>query len=181
MHSPVIIIRQLVTSQFKSIYFQIFCKNYCRKTTEATIMKIVSNETKLIYAINIFILATWCLLLSYGNHLNIKMSFFNDVNVSVNGNGHNHFKIIQPENQKCNYFMFLLYIAIFYLIFTLVSNVKLHPLTFVMVILFQKKKKKKIRVELHCFKPRHYQMANSYAPCTWHLTEVQVRLCRCAN
>ena len=65
------IIRSLVTSPFKSMYFKIFCKNYCRKTIEATTVKKVSNESKLIYAIYNFIVASWCLLFSYGSHLNM--------------------------------------------------------------------------------------------------------------
>ena len=65
-----IIIRHLVTSPFKSMYFQIFGKNYCRKTIEATTVKKVPNERKLIYAIYNFIVASWCLLFSYGSHLN---------------------------------------------------------------------------------------------------------------
>ena len=40
-------------SPFKTVYFQNFCKNYCCKTIEATIMKKVQNESKLIYVINI--------------------------------------------------------------------------------------------------------------------------------
>ena len=47
-------------------------------------MKKVPNESNLIYTINIFILASWCVLLLYGNKLNCH--FFGDVNVSVNGN-----------------------------------------------------------------------------------------------
>ena len=66
-------------------------QNYWRKTTEATIMKIVPNESKLIYAINILIVASWCLLLSYTLvvikiQIHIKMSVYSDSNVSVNGN-----------------------------------------------------------------------------------------------
>ena len=47
-----------------------FAKNYCPKTIEATILKKVPNESKLIYAINIFIVATRFLLFSYGSNLN---------------------------------------------------------------------------------------------------------------
>ena len=46
-----IIIRHIVTSLFKSMYFQISCKKYCRKTIEATIMKKVPNESKLMYTV----------------------------------------------------------------------------------------------------------------------------------
>ena len=66
-----IIIRRLVTSPFKSLYYQIFFgKNYCRKTIEATAVKKVPNERKLIYSIYNFIVASFCLLFSYGSHLN---------------------------------------------------------------------------------------------------------------
>ena len=34
-----IIIRRITTSPFKSMYFQIFWQNYCRKTIEATTAK----------------------------------------------------------------------------------------------------------------------------------------------
>ena len=47
-----------------------FGKNYCRKSIEATTMKTVPNERKLIYAIYNFIVASWRLLFSYGSHLN---------------------------------------------------------------------------------------------------------------
>ena len=49
-----IIIRHLVTSPFKSMYFQ-FGKNYCRKTIELTTVKKVPNERKLIYDIYNFL------------------------------------------------------------------------------------------------------------------------------
>ena len=64
------IIRRIITSPFKSMYFQIFWQNYCRKTIEATTAKKVPNERKLIYAIYNFIVASWCLLFSYCSHLN---------------------------------------------------------------------------------------------------------------
>ena len=46
----------VVTSTFKSLYFKIFTKNYCRKIMDdtCTIVEIVPDESKLIYAINIF-------------------------------------------------------------------------------------------------------------------------------
>ena len=53
-----ILIHHLVTSPFKSMYFQFFGKNYCRKTIEATTVKKVPNERKLIYAIYNFIVAS---------------------------------------------------------------------------------------------------------------------------
>ena len=52
----------LVMLSFKSMYFQIFGKNYCRKTVEATTVKNVPNERKLIYTIYNFIVASWCSL-----------------------------------------------------------------------------------------------------------------------
>ena len=51
VQSQDIIIRRITTSPFKSMYFQIFWQNYCRKTIEATTAKKVPNERKLIYAI----------------------------------------------------------------------------------------------------------------------------------
>ena len=44
---PLIIIRHLVTSPFKSMYFQISCKNYCRKTIEATVLKKSANRKQI--------------------------------------------------------------------------------------------------------------------------------------
>ena len=44
----------IVTSMFKSLYFQIFTKSYCHKIMEDTILEIVPDESKLIYAIDIF-------------------------------------------------------------------------------------------------------------------------------
>ena len=49
------IICHLVTSPFKSMYYQISCKNSCSKTIEATMMKKIPNDSKLIYAINILL------------------------------------------------------------------------------------------------------------------------------
>ena len=52
----IVIICPLVTSLFKSMYFQISCEHSCcRKTIEATMMKKAPNESKLIYAINILL------------------------------------------------------------------------------------------------------------------------------
>ena len=65
-----IIIRHLVTSKLNQCISRFFGKNYCRKTIEATTVKKVPNEHKLIYAIYNFIVASWCLLFSYGSHLN---------------------------------------------------------------------------------------------------------------
>ena len=45
----------VLTSMFKSLCFQIFTKIYCRKIMEDTLVEIVPDESKLIYAINIFI------------------------------------------------------------------------------------------------------------------------------
>ena len=65
-----IIFGHLVTSPFKSNISRFFGKNYCRKTIKATTVKKLPNEHKLIYAIHNFIVASWCLLFSYGSHLN---------------------------------------------------------------------------------------------------------------
>ena len=77
------------------MYFQIFWKNYCRETIEATTAKKVPNERKLIYAIYNFIVASWC---------------FGDVKFSVNGNReillkmYVRFKRDLLENQNYNLF-----------------------------------------------------------------------------
>ena len=68
----IVIICHLVTPPFKSMYFQISCKNSCRTTIEATMMKKAPNESKLIYAIDIFIVVSLCLLIVYGSHLNTQ-------------------------------------------------------------------------------------------------------------
>ena len=76
-------------SPFKSMYFQIFWQNYCRKTIKDTTVKKVPNERILIYAIYNFIVASWCLLFSYCSHLNTTTNLngiFGDVNFSVIGN-----------------------------------------------------------------------------------------------
>ena len=73
-----VIICHLVTPPFKLIYFQISCKNSCRTTIEATMMKKAPNESKLIYPIDIFTVVSLCLLISYGSHLNTQMHFFGD-------------------------------------------------------------------------------------------------------
>ena len=115
-----IIIRRLTTSPFKSMYFQIFWQNYCRKTVEATTVKKVPNDRKLIYAIYNFIAASWCLLFSYCCTTTNLNGIFGDVNFSANGN---------REILKCMftlsgtylrtkiiiYFNVLLYIAILHL------------------------------------------------------------------
>ena len=54
----------LVTPPFKLMYFQISCKNSCRTTIEATMMKKAPNESKLIYPIDIFTVISLCLLIS---------------------------------------------------------------------------------------------------------------------
>ena len=95
------------------MYFQIFRQNYCRKTIEATTVKKVPNERKLIYAIYNFIVASLCLLFSYCSHVNTTTNLngiFGDVNFSVNGNRklllkmYVHFKRDLLENQ--NYYLF---------------------------------------------------------------------------
>ena len=62
----------------------------------------------------------------------IKMTVFGDVNVSVYGNSDVlkftfTFKCVLLENQKCNYFNHLLYIAALYLLFIPVSFIKFNP------------------------------------------------------
>ena len=117
-------------------------------------MKNVPNERKLIYAINIFIVASLCLLFSYGSHLNTTTNL-NDVfsvtftYVSVIG------------NRDILKFMFTLNwaylrtksVAIFYLRFIPVNLEILHPLTLSWYF-FHKKK-----LEMHCFKPRRHKVA----------------------
>ena len=61
------------------------------------------------------------------------MTVFGDVNVSVYGNSDIlkfafTFKCVLLENQKCNYFNLILYIATFYLLFIPVSFIKFNPL-----------------------------------------------------
>ena len=76
-------------------------------------MKKVPNERKMIYAIYNFIVASWCLLFSYCNHLNTTTNLngnFGDVNLGVNGNRESllkmyvHFKRDLLENQNYNLF-----------------------------------------------------------------------------
>ena len=67
-----VIICHLVMSPFKSMFYQISCKNSCRKTIEATMMRKTPNESKGINAINIFIVVSLCLLISYVSHLNTQ-------------------------------------------------------------------------------------------------------------
>ena len=70
-------------------------------------------KEKLIYAINIFIVASWCLLFfawkSFKHKDKLNFHFFGDVNVSVNGNRdikmYVQLKRVLLENQKHdNYF-----------------------------------------------------------------------------
>ena len=62
------------------------------------------------------------------------MTVFGDVNVSVYGNSDVlkftfTFKCVLLENQKCNYFNHLLYIADLYLLFIPASFIKFNPLS----------------------------------------------------
>ena len=62
------------------------------------------------------------------------MTVFGDVNVSVYGNSDVFtftffFKCVLLENQKCNYFNYLLCIAALYLLFIPVSFIKFNPLS----------------------------------------------------
>ena len=68
----------------------LFLQNYSWKTIEATIMKIVPNDSKLIFVINILTVVYCCLLFSYTNRFSTKKKikschFFDDVNVSATG------------------------------------------------------------------------------------------------
>ena len=87
VQSQDIIIRHLVTSPFKSMYFQIFGKNYCRKTIEATTVKKVLNERKLIHAICNFIIASCCVVFIWSSfkHDNNLNGIFGDVNLAAIG------------------------------------------------------------------------------------------------
>ena len=67
-------IRRLMTSPFKTVYFQNFCKNYCCKTIEATIMKTISNDSKLIQVIKGLTVGPCCLLFSCTNLFKIKIN-----------------------------------------------------------------------------------------------------------
>ena len=68
-----------------------FLQNYSWKTIEATIMKIVPNDSKLVFVIHILTVVYCCLLFSYTNRFSttkkkIKSCHFSDdVNVSVTG------------------------------------------------------------------------------------------------
>ena len=68
----------------------LFLQNYSWKTYESTIMKIVPNDSKLVFVINILTGVYCCLLFSYTNRFSTKEKikschFFDDVNVSVTG------------------------------------------------------------------------------------------------
>ena len=65
-----IIIRHLVTSPFKSIIFPDFWQKLLSPKNRSYNREKVPNERKLIYAIFSFIVASWCLLFSYGSHFN---------------------------------------------------------------------------------------------------------------
>ena len=54
----------------KSMYFQMFCKKILSKNYKSYNFEKVPNESKLIYAINVFIVASRFLLFSYGSNLN---------------------------------------------------------------------------------------------------------------
>ena len=66
-----------------------FLQNYSWKPFESTIMKIVPNDSKLVFVINMLTVVYCCLLLSYTNRFSTKkknkIPFFDDVNVSVTG------------------------------------------------------------------------------------------------
>ena len=52
-------------------------QNYSRKTIEAKIMKIVSDDSKLVFVINILTVVYCCLLFSYTNRLRTKEKKYN--------------------------------------------------------------------------------------------------------
>ena len=83
VQSQDIIIRHFVTSPFKSMCFQIFLQRLLSQNNRSYSRKKVPNEHKLIYAIYNLIVASWCLLFSYGSHLNTTTNlndiFFGDV------------------------------------------------------------------------------------------------------
>ena len=70
IQSQDIIIRRLVTSPYKPMYFQKFWQKLLSQNSRSYNPEKVPNKRKLIYAIYIFIAASWCLLFSYGSHLN---------------------------------------------------------------------------------------------------------------
>ena len=84
-----IIIRHLVSSPFKSMYFQIFWQKLLAQNNRSYNREKVPNDCKLIYAIYNLIVASWCLLFSYGSHLNTTTNlydiFFGDVNLAPKG------------------------------------------------------------------------------------------------
>ena len=76
----IFIICHLVTSPFKSMYYQISCKNSCRKTIEATMMK-KSTKIKQIDIRNkqfycCFLVSVDFLWQSFKHTDKLKMSFF---------------------------------------------------------------------------------------------------------
>ena len=62
----------IIDVAIQTVYFQNFCKKYCRKTLEATIMKKVPNESILILIHSESIFTIYCLLFSYTNSFNSK-------------------------------------------------------------------------------------------------------------
>ena len=95
--------------------FPDFWQNYCRKTIEATTVKKVPNERKLIYAIYNFVVASWYLLFSYCCTTTNLNGIFGNVNFSeilkcmftLNGT--------LLKTKITIHFYILLYIAILYL------------------------------------------------------------------
>ena len=115
-------------------------------------MKKVPNDRKLIYAIYNFIVASWCLLFSYGSDLNTATNlngiFFGDVNFSVNRN-RDILKCMITLNRTylrtkiIIHFNILLYIAFLYLNSIPIHLLKIAPINIAMVI------STKI-LEMHC-------------------------------
>ena len=54
----------------------LFLQNYSWKTIEATIMKKVPNDSKLVFVINILTVVYCCLLFSYTNRFSTKKKRF---------------------------------------------------------------------------------------------------------
>ena len=94
------------------------------------------------------------------------MTVFGDVNVSVYGNSDVlkftfTFECVLLENQKCNYFNHLLYIAALYLFFIAVSFIKFNPLSLSWNFFHR-------ILGRSCFKRRRRKVVNNYMSETVH-------------
>ena len=69
--------------------YSLFLQNYSWKTIEATIMKIVPNDSKLVFVINTLTVVYCCLLFSYTNSFSTKKKkqnhaiFFDDASFGL--------------------------------------------------------------------------------------------------